>query len=312
MDLKYQAPLGKSDHSVLSFSFNCYFNNKLSSKKYLYDKANFEDMKRSLEESNWLEEFIQNVNLLDVEGAWLKLKCKLHTLRDQNVPQSKVGELPWKGKGDIPISRDLRQLIKDKKRLHRKWIKAITKEHENAARHRFNTMRNKVKRMMIQTKRAHERRICSRSTNNPKIFWKHVRDNLKAKSGISPLLESANDERSIKFSDYDKAEILQNQFCSVFTEEPDGDLPTYIPRTEKEVELLLTVEMVRKEVFSLNINKAIGPDENNPRMLKELVDYITIPLFIIMKRSLVDGILPTDWKLANVSPIFKKGSMSSH
>ena len=58
----------------------------------------------------------------------------------------------------------------------------------------------------------------------------------------------------------------------------------------------------------LNINKAIGPDEIHPRMLKELVDYITIPLFIIMKKSLVDGTLPTDWKLANVSPIFKKGS----
>ena len=66
--------------------------------------------------------------------------------------------------------------------------------------------------------------------------------------------------------------------------------------------------MARKEFISLNIYKAIGPDEIHPRMLKELVDYITIPLFIIMKKSLVDGILPTDWKLANVSPIFKKGS----
>ena len=80
MELKYQAPLGKSDHSVLLFSFNCYFNNKLSSKKYLYDKADFEEMKKSLEETNWLEDFIQNANLLDVEEARLKLKCKLHTL----------------------------------------------------------------------------------------------------------------------------------------------------------------------------------------------------------------------------------------
>ena len=46
MELKYQAPLGKSDLSVLLFSFNCYFNNKLSSKKYLYDIADFEEMKK--------------------------------------------------------------------------------------------------------------------------------------------------------------------------------------------------------------------------------------------------------------------------
>ena len=94
-----------------------------------------------------------------------------------------------------------------KKRFHRKWIKAITKEHENSARHQYNTIRNNVKRKMIQTKRAHERRICSQSTTNPKRFWKHVCDNLKTKSGIFPLLETPNDENSIKFSDNDKAEI---------------------------------------------------------------------------------------------------------
>ena len=64
--------------------------------------------------------------------------------------------------------------------------------------------------------------------------------------------------------------------------------------------------MVRKEVISLNINKATGPDEIHPRMLKELSDYI--PLFIVMRKSLIDGNLPTDWKLANVFPIFKKGA----
>ena len=134
MDLKYQAPLGKSDQSILSFSFSCYFNNKLSSKKYLYDKANFEDMKRSLEEKNWLEKVIENVKLLDVEMARLKLKCKLYTLQDKNVPRNKVGEIPWKAKGDIPISKDLHQLKKDKKGFHRKWFKAIKKVSETRLR----------------------------------------------------------------------------------------------------------------------------------------------------------------------------------
>ena len=66
--------------------------------------------------------------------------------------------------------------------------------------------------------------------------------------------------------------------------------------------------MMRKEVISMNKNKVIGPDEIYPRILKELADYITIPLFTIMKKSLVDGISATDWKIANVSPIFKKRS----
>ena len=35
---------------------------------------------------------------------------------------------------------------------------------------------------------------------------------------------------------------------------------------------------------------------------------MTIPLFIIMKKSLMTGNLPNDWKLADVSLIFKKGA----
>ena len=106
----------------------------------------------------------------------------------------------------------------------------------------------------------------------------------------------------------DKAEILQKQFCRVFTKEPDGELPAFPPRTDREVEMNLNVYIVKKEILVININKAVGPDEIHPRMLKELVDYITIPLFIIMKKSLMTGNLPDDWKLADVSPIFKKGA----
>ena len=70
----------------------------------------------------------------------------------------------------------------------------------------------------------------------------------------------------------------------------------------------LNVDIVRKEILLININKAVGPNEIHPRMLKEIVDYITILLFIIMKKLLMIGNLLDDWKLADVSPIFKKGA----
>jgi hypothetical protein len=43
-------------------------------------------------------------------------------------------------------------------------------------------------------------------------------------------------------------------------------------------------------------------------MLKELVDEIAPALVIIFQRSLQYGEVPEDWKTANVTPIFKKGS----
>ena len=89
-DLTYHAPLGKSDHSVLSFNFNCYLNIKLTTKRFLYDKANYGAMKIAMDEDNWLQIFIRDADQLDVNDCWAMLKTKLHHLRNQYVPQSKV------------------------------------------------------------------------------------------------------------------------------------------------------------------------------------------------------------------------------
>ena len=34
------------------------------------------------------------------------------------------------------------------------------------------------------------------------------------------------------------------------------------------------------------------------------------PLFLIFTESLSNGVVPLDWELANISPIYKKGSRS--
>ena len=51
----------------------------------------------------------------------------------------------------------------------------------------------------------------------------------------------------------------------------------------------------------------MGPDEIHPRVLRELVEEIAEPLSIIYHCSLLTGEVPEDWRLANVTPIYKKG-----
>jgi hypothetical protein len=55
---------------------------------------------------------------------------------------------------------------------------------------------------------------------------------------------------------------------------------------------------------------AAGPDEIRPRLLQELEDDIVPGLTMIFRRSLETGDVPDDWKMANVTPIFQKGSKS--
>ena len=51
----------------------------------------------------------------------------------------------------------------------------------------------------------------------------------------------------------------------------------------------------------------MGPDNLHPRVLKHRASTIAPSLQLIFQKSIATGRVPSDWKQANVSPIFKKG-----
>ncbi len=53
---------------------------------------------------------------------------------------------------------------------------------------------------------------------------------------------------------------------------------------------------------------AAGPDKIGPQLLQELVDQAAPALAAIFNASLREGSVPADWRQANVTPIYKKGS----
>ena len=60
----------------------------------------------------------------------------------------------------------------------------------------------------------------------------------------------------------------------------------------------------------LRRESAAGPDRVGPVILKELEDGLAPVLAHVFRRSLAEGNCQEDWKKANVTPIFKKGSKS--
>jgi hypothetical protein len=68
---------------------------------------------------------------------------------------------------------------------------------------------------------------------------------------------------------------------------------------------------LQKLLLSLKPHKAAGPDQIKPLVLRELALTIAPMLQSIFRKSLVTGEVPEDWKQANVTPIFKKGSRFS-
>ena len=73
------------------------------------------------------------------------------------------------------------------------------------------------------------------------------------------------------------------------------------------LELDINEEMVIEKLQKMRQDKAGGADELVPRLLILIKDEISYPLTVLFKNSLAEGVVPEDWKRANVSPIYKKG-----
>ena len=68
-----------------------------------------------------------------------------------------------------------------------------------------------------------------------------------------------------------------------------------------------SLETVRKLLESLNERKAIGLDKIPNRLLKLSAGIVAPALTKIFTKSIETGIFPQEWKLAKVTPIFKRG-----
>jgi len=66
-------------------------------------------------------------------------------------------------------------------------------------------------------------------------------------------------------------------------------------------------EMVLDLLRKLDTHKSMGPDGLHSRVLMELADVVAKTLSIICRQSWLSGDVPVDWRLANMTPFFKKG-----
>ena len=72
--------------------------------------------------------------------------------------------------------------------------------------------------------------------------------------------------------------------------------------------MIITETDVDDILKTLDTSKATGPDMFNPRLLKEASSILKYPLCKPFNLSLSTSIFPTEWKFANVTPVFKKDS----
>ena len=81
----------------------------------------------------------------------------------------------------------------------------------------------------------------------------------------------------------------------------------YQSEGERLGQFVLTQELVASKINNMKENKSPGVDGISPKLLKETVEQISTPLAHVFNMSLQEGIVPLEWKEANIIPLFKKG-----
>ena len=66
--------------------------------------------------------------------------------------------------------------------------------------------------------------------------------------------------------------------------------------------------MIAQKIKKMKDNKSPGVDGIPPKLLKEIVEQISTPLAKLFNFSIEEGIVPSEWKETNITPLFKKGS----
>ena len=66
--------------------------------------------------------------------------------------------------------------------------------------------------------------------------------------------------------------------------------------------------MVAMKIKAMKDNKSPGVDGIPQKILMETVEQVSLPLARVFNLSLKEGVVPFEWKDANIIPLFKKGS----
>ncbi|GAB0208120.1 mitochondrial enolase superfamily member 1 [Grus japonensis] len=93
------------------------------------------------------------------------------------------------------------------------------------------------------------------------------------------------------------------------TTRPQGIQPPELEDRDREQNKppMVQEEAVNDLLHHLDTHKSMGPDGIHPRVPRELAEEFAKPLSIFYQQSWLTGEVPDDWRLANVTPIYKKG-----
>jgi hypothetical protein len=301
-NITVESPLGKSDHGCVKYSILCCNTKEVKARKvYLYARGDYANISAYLSSQDWESLPAEHTS---PDENYQTLVNKIYEAQDVHIPSKMLNE--GKRRRFFTLRPEELTIIKKK---HRAWTRYIETREERKYII-YTKLRNKVKKIIKLARNRLEEDICNQVKTNPKVFWSYVNSCSRTRSTIPDL----HSPKGMATTDTQKANVLADFFSEVFTREPsDEEIPRlpdiHLPITLNNITIEQT--MVHKRLQQLKPNKAAGPDKMHPRVLRECAIALAKPVSIIFNQTINSGVLPSTWKKATVSPIYKKGRKQS-
>ena len=242
----------------------------------------------------------------DPNEMWDLWKQLLMSSIDKHAPvkHKRIGKKksPW-------ITSDLLQKMHKRDYLKKK---ALQTNDQNYWR-QYKVARNETNNAIKTQKRKYFTTNLDANKNDPRKTWKLINELNSRQHKSANIAEIKIGNQSVSSSE-DIAETLNSHFTSVgqalANEIPSTDVKPeiYLQQTDKTLTFqAVTVDNVRDLLLKTDSKKATGLDKIPCKILKLAANIIAPSLTHIFNQSIAVSIFPTEWKLARVSPIYKKG-----
>ena len=284
----------KSDHYAITFDLKLKIAREkpVKTQRFNFKKANWDNLNTELNNVNW----ISVLDCLEPDIAWLRFKDILNSLLHIHIPKVTVklnSQPPW-------FDTECYLKCKEKEGLHKKYKSTKSIQDEL----KFSLCRKEFKNLLRSKMR--DNLYCSNDRNVIcKQFWSHV----KTKSRSNRIPEVMKHEGSISSQSTIKANMFNDYFHKQFSHSSTYDTDVNFSNDEL-FDIDFSCTRIKQLLDEININKAAGPDGIPGYILKHCSIRLCRPLSIIYKLIYNTGIIPQEWKSANIVPIHKKGDKS--